>query len=465
MQEFKVPGVSVGVIRNAAVVISKGYGWRDVDKRLPMTPRTIMPIGSCTKSFTVTLMAILSDRGKLDWREPVRTYLPDFQLRDPVATELMTPTDLVDHLSGLPRHERMGYGRSRSREDIYRRLRFLEPSQSFRQGWQYNNLMYMTAGYLLEKLASKPWDALLREEIFVPLGMHRSSASVQEITDTDDHSLPYMEIDGKVATVPYRSFDYVRPAGAINSNIEEMLRYIQMHIDQGEHQGKQIISRRMARQMQSLHAAMPVELASTDPELGPGGYGLGVNVSSYRGHKLVAHPGDVDGFAALMSWMPDDRIGVVVITNLSGTNPLPSLLQRNLYDRLLALAPVDWYGRTKKQLAETEQRRKQAEAEHAAERVPGTSPSHPLSAYVGTYEHPGYGIVQIAQQRDQLVLALDQWTVPLEHYHYDVFQMVKPPAGHRNLELAETPGVTGLTKVSFAQDKKGRLYGDRKSVV
>src|SRR5205809_123428 len=186
MKEWQVPGLALGVIQDGKPVLLKGYGYRDVEKRLPETPRTLMAIGSNTKSFTVVLMGMLADSGKLEWDKPVRTYLPDFQLYDDFATREMTPRDLVTHRSGLPRHDGLWYGRSFNREELYRRLKYLEPSASFRSRWQYQNLMFLTAGYLVERRTGRSWDDLIRERVFAPLEMTRSNTSVRDLPAADD---------------------------------------------------------------------------------------------------------------------------------------------------------------------------------------------------------------------------------------------------------------------------------------
>jgi CubicO group peptidase (beta-lactamase class C family) len=450
MAEWKVPGLAVGVVKDGKVVIARGYGYRDVARKLPVTADTLMAIGSNSKSFTTTLMGMLSDAGKLDWNAPVRNYLPDFQLQDDVATRLMTPTDLVTHRSGLPRHDALWFGRSFTRADLYSRLRFLEPSATFRQRYQYNNLMFMTAGVLLERVTAKAWDDLVRERLFQPLGMTRSNTSVRDLPASDDASLPYVVVKGEPAPVPYRNIDAVAPAGAINSSVREMLTYIQMHLELGTHGGKPIISKAFALRMQSPHSAPAVNTdpdAPRYPELGPGGYGLGVNVDSYRGHTIVAHGGGIDGFISSMSWMPSDRVGVVVLSNLSGINPVPTIVMRRVYDEVLGLPPVDWMGRQKEQQARAEARQKETAAREQAERVTGTSPSHALPDYAGTYEHRAYGTVRIGLEKDVLTLTVDGFILPLRHHHYDIF--VAQPAA--------TPGPLANMRVTFTYGSNGRI--------
>jgi len=475
MKEWQVPGLALGVIQDGKPVLLKGYGYRDVEKRLPVTPRTLMAIGSNTKSFTVVLMGMLADSGKLEWDKPVRTYLPDFQLYDDFATREMTPRDLVTHRSGLPRHDGLWYGRSFTREELYRRLKYLEPSASFRSRWQYQNLMFLTAGYLVERRTGRSWDDLIRERVFAPLEMTRSNTSVRDLPAADDAALGYVWRDcpaekaaGMVGTagaagaaapsstecglvqVPYRNIDAVAPAGSINSDVEEMLHYIQFHIDSGRYNGRAILSKENASLMETPQMLVGDQEIWPD-ELGVATYGLGLSVTSYRGRKLVQHGGGIDGFISQMSWLPKERIGIMVLTNMSGTNPVPNIVTRNVIDRLLGLAPIDWVARTEKQLQDAKAKRLKQRADRAAERQPNTSPSHPLSAYGGTYEHPAYGRLSVQADGAALSLSFDGFNVPLKHFHYDVFEIDDP------MDALPLSG-----RVTFLMDSKGNI--DRMAV-
>jgi CubicO group peptidase (beta-lactamase class C family) len=168
----------VAVVVGDEVVLLKGYGFRDVEKKLPMTAETQMPIASVTKQFTVAALATLVRQGKLDWDKPVREYLPDFRMNNEYATSHLTPRDLVTHRSGLPRHDAIWYGTDLNREQIYHRLPFFEFSRDLRVRFQYNNLMFMTAGYLGGQIAKSSWEDLVKNALFTPLGMKRSNFSV-----------------------------------------------------------------------------------------------------------------------------------------------------------------------------------------------------------------------------------------------------------------------------------------------
>ncbi len=423
MVEWHVPGLAVGAIQNGQVIVAKGYGYRDVEAKLPVTSKTLMAIGSNSKSFTVVLMGMLVDEKKLEWDRPVRTYLPDFQLYDDFATREMTPRDLVTHRSGLPRHDNLWYGRPFTRPELYQRLRYLEPSFSFRSRYQYQNLMFMTAGYLVEKLSNRSWDDLIKERIFTPLGMSRSNTSAKDIVKSDDYSLPYGWRDGALVKLPFRNIDAVGPAGSINSSVEEMLKYVQFRMDEGTVGDRRLLSVDNETQFQSpqMVAGGSIEY----PELAYSSYGMGLGVSAYRGRKTVGHGGGIDGFISSMNWMPSERIGIVVLSN-NGSNPLPGIVMRVLYDRLLGVQPADWAGRQRKTDAEAATRRDQARQQVLATRRQGTSPSHPLSGYDGTYNHPGYGDFTVKVDGQDLVVSLDPHVVRLKHFHYDVWEIQDP---------------------------------------
>ena len=443
MEDWTIPGVAVGVIRDGEIVLARGFGYRDIEAELPVTEHTTMAIGSNSKSFTVTLMGMLVDQGKLEWDTPVRDYLPDFRLHDEFATAEMTPRDLVTHQSGLPRHDNVWYGRDGTRADIFAKLRYLEPSASFRSRYQYQNLMFMTAGYLTERIAGANWDELIDQWIFTPLGMERSNTSVRDSPASGDYAVPYLLRDGTLARTSFRNIDAVGPAGSINSNVTEMLAYIQAHIEGGVFEGHRLLSDESSTTMQQPHFAMPGE--SDFPELGQASYGLGLRVSSYRGHKMVAHGGGIDGFISSMSWLPREKIGVMVLTNRSGEmNPVPVMIAYNVYDRLLGLDPVDWNGRNLELREEQRALAEKTQREQDAKRVSGTRPSHALAEYAGDYDHPGYGRMAVEVQGGALAIAYEDFRLDLEHFHYDIFRITSPP---------NIVPVTGL--VTFTTDADG----------
>ncbi len=427
LKDFKVPGTAVVIVQGDKVILLKGYGMRDTAKQLPVTPQTLFAIGSVTKSFTVTTLGMLVDEGKLDWDKPVRNFLPGFRMYDPVATEEMTTRDLVTHRSGLPRHDLVWYSSDFSREDIImNRLQYLENSKPFRSEFQYNNLMFMTAGYLAGKLNGTTWEEAVQRRVLTPLGMKNTNFSVGDSQKNPDFAQPYRKNrdTDEVKLIPFYVQGAVGPAGEINTCVADMGRYLLFHMNRGKLEGKQLLSENNSVQMQIPQ--MVIQGAPDFPEVGTSSYGMGLFISTYRGHKLVDHGGNIDGFSAELAFLPQDGIGVVVLTNLDGTG-LPEAIAYNVFDRLLGLAPVPWSARMLAQQQRAKQAEQEAKSKGYVPRKMGTHPSHDLGEYVADYENPGYGIVSITREGDAFQIKLNQKTEALKHYHYDLFQVPEDP--------------------------------------
>ena len=447
MKQWKVPGVAVAVVQDGKVIYAKGYGYRDVENKLPVTTATLFPIGSISKSFTALTFAILKNEGKVDWDQPVRSYLPEFQMNDPVASQEATPRDLFSHRTGLPRHDLVWYSSDFSRQDLVGRVRYLKPNKGFRSAYQYNNLTVMTMGYLEGKLTGLGWEGAIRQKIFAPLGMSHSNLSVTDIEKTDDHALPYELKKDVVTKVPYHNIDAIGPAGSINSSVDDMSHYLVFQLGDGKYEGKQIIAESDLREMHSPQTAVPdLPPAFSLPGLGHFSYGLAWVATSYRGHNLVWHNGGIDGFYALLSMLPDDHMGVVILTNLPN-GQTPEVLAYNVYDRLLGLDPMPWFDRFKDLEAKGKKQEEEAKKNKPTDRKTGTHPSHSLADYAGEYQNPGYGSIKVAVKGDALELSLNKLgPYPLEHYHYDVFQVPE-----------ESDSVAAGEKFQFEMNKKGDI--------
>jgi len=441
MEEWKVPGLGISIVKDGKVIFSKGFGFRDVKKGLKVTPETLFAIGSCSKAFTAVTMGILVDEGKLDWDKPVREYLPSFKLKDPFATEGMTPRDLVCHRSGLPRHDLMWYNSSATRKELFDRLQYLEPNRDFRMTFQYQNLMFMTAGYMVGKVAGTTWEKFVQNHIFGPLGMNDSNFSVEDSKKAPDFALPYTEKEDKVIEIPFRNIDTVGPAGSINSNVIDMAGWLLLNLNKGKFGEKQIISEESLREIHS-----PQMISSKSyiyDESFYSTYGMGWGITAYRGHLMVSHGGGIDGFTASVNFMPRDNIGMVIFTNMGGT-PLPGIVAYNAYDRLLGLDQIPWNKRIKDQRDKAKKEAEKAKKEKDKDRKLNTKPSHPLEDYAGDYEHPGYGVVSIKKEGDRLKGVFNSISFDVEHYHYDIFEM-----SNEFFDMTE--------KVSFFTDNKGNI--------
>lgn len=413
--EWELPGLAVAIVTPDAEYV-RGFGLRDRANGLPVTPSTLFMIGSTTKAFTSTIIGSLVDDGLLDWDEPVVTYLPDFKLHDAYATEHLRVRDLLSHVSGLPRHDLLWYASALSRRELFDRLIHLEPTAAPYQQWQYNNLMFMTAGVLAERVSGKSWEDLVRERIFSPLAMSRSTVTNAELLADGNRAVAYAITEKDEKPLPYHNLDAVGPAGSIASSAEDLTGWLRLNIGEGKAGDRTVASTGSMRTIRSPQVVISGQAGVEGAHFSL--YALGWMVTSYRGMLLVHHGGAIDGFIAHIGFLPEKGIGFAVMTNT--TMPFPEVAMFDLIDKTLGLEPLD-HGKEMAAKAEIMMKQMEEATGERFDRVAGTSPSHPLGAYTGAFEHPAYGRVDITLEGKRLVMTSEGESHPMEHFHYDVF--------------------------------------------
>jgi CubicO group peptidase (beta-lactamase class C family) len=427
LEFWKTPGAAVTIITEDNLSLCEGFGVRNLDQRSPVTENTLFPIASSSKAFTAMSVGLLVDAGEVKWDTPVREILPTFRLQDNIASERLAVRDLLTHRSGLPRHDLVWYGSKFTRQEIFDRLRYLEPTRDIRTDFQYQNIMYMVAGCLVEKISDTSWENFVKEQIFDPIGMLNSNFSTIHTQATDNHAKPHKEKKGQLKEIPFfhadGENDAVGPAGSIISSASEMTAWMKLHLSTGIHGDKQFISSVNLEEMhkpQMVMRNMPFWAERMGLELGS--YGLGWMVHAYKGNSLVHHGGHIDGFSILVSFIPKRKIGVIVLSNLDHSF-IPEVVTFNIYDTLLNLKPTDWNARFKPIYDEIKAAADRTKGKSSADRKPDTAPSHPIEAYLGEFENPAYGIISVQKIGEGLQLVLNEkLTWPLEHYHYDTFE-------------------------------------------
>jgi CubicO group peptidase (beta-lactamase class C family) len=449
LTRFAVPGASVAVVRDGKILFVEGFGLRNVAKREPMTAATVQPIASITKSFTVSALATLARDGKLQWDRPVIEYLPDFRLYDDARTYAVTVRDLVTHRTGLPRHDAAWFGSSATREEFFARLRYFEPNAPLRQTWQYNNFMFMSAGLLGGRLAGTSWERFVQATVFEPLGMKSASTRVADLLAQPDHGTAYLpDDDGRPVETRYTPLDAMGPTGSINASARDMAQYLLMLTNGGKLGDKVIVPAADLAAMTSPQMVLPDDRRW--PEVSPRQYGMGFFVGQYRGIRYFEHGGNMPGSASALRVFPEQRLGIFVSANLSGTM-LRDALPLMLADRLLGLEPVDWAARLKAEESAIRAAEKDARARRIDPRKLGTKPAHAFEDYVGDYVHAGYGMLSVTRgtvAERPLVFNYNGNASPMEHFHFEVF---KVPDDKTN----EWEG----TKVQFVTAQDGDVTG------
>jgi CubicO group peptidase (beta-lactamase class C family) len=434
LKEFEVPGLAVAIVKDGKVVLTKGYGVRRLGELALVDEQTLFGIASNTKAFTAAALAILVDEGKINWDDPVTKHLPGFQMYDPYVTREMTIRDLLTHRSGLG----LGAGdllffpqTTFTREEIVARLRFIKPATSFRSRFAYDNMLYIVAGQVVAAVSGKSWDDFIKERIFAPLGMTASNTSVKDLRPGGNFSSPHQKVEGRLQPVPYMNLDNTAPAGAINSNVAEMAKWIIVQLDGGVIDGgkngdRQLFSQRQSREMWSAQTPIPVD--DPPPPLSAlranfSAYGLGWFLTDYRGHKVITHDGGLNGMVSRVRMAPDLKLGIVVLTNQESSGAIEAITF-HIIDHYLKAPATDWVSafraRTEQQLAQAQEvGKKQSAARNA-----GSKPSLPLVKYAGRYNDAWYGELAIALEAGKLVLRFSHTpglVGDLEYWQYDTF--------------------------------------------
>jgi CubicO group peptidase (beta-lactamase class C family) len=433
MKAFDVPGIAVAIVKDGKVVLAKGYGVRTLGEPTPVDENTLFGIGSNTKAFTSAALASLVDAGKISWDDKLYERLKGFQMYDPYVSHEMTIRDLLTHRSG------MGLGEGDllfwphttfSRDDIIYRLRFMKPASSFRSHYAYDNLMYIAAGQIIPAVTGKSWEEYIREKILQPLGMTTSNLSTNAFKPGDNFASPHSKVDGKLQVVPFMDLDNAAPAGAINSSVAEMSKWVMLQLNHGKIPGsdQRIFSEAQSREMWTPQTLTPTG-SGGDPALAPlrakfSAYALGWGIRDYHGRKLVSHSGGVSGFVTRVALVPEENLGILIFTNAEEGAAFESILFHVL-DSYFGVPPTDW---TTAMKAATDKEAKEAQEMIAASskgRAADSKPSLPLEKYAGVYNDAWYGPVTIKQESSGLVFSMDHTpkaVADLQHWQYDTFK-------------------------------------------
>jgi len=425
LKDRKAVGFAVAVVKKDKIIYSKGFGYRDYEKQLPVTTNTLFAIGSCTKAFTASLLGLLNKDGKLDLDKPAREYLPELKFFKDEMNNSITVRDMMCHRTGLPRHDYSWYlFNTASRDSLLKRIQYQEPTAPVRQAWQYNNFMFLAQGMISEKLMGKSWEQNVKEKIFTPLGMSSSNFSIHDLAKMSDASLGYVIFkDSIIKKTDYYDINAMGPAGSINSNVNEMANWVITWVNGGKFNGKEILPSNYVTQAMSSQMVVGAALPDKEvPDAFLSNYGFGWFLSSYRGHYRVEHGGNIDGFSASSSFFPSDSIGIIVLTNQNGS-AVPGIVRNTIADKIFGLNKIDWNKRTNDAQAKAKAAAKEAEKKTTSNKKQGTKPSHKLNDYEGLFNNPGYGTIEIYTKNDSLFFRSRNGDAFLRHYHYDFFEL------------------------------------------
>ena len=426
LKDWNTPGIGVGIVINDKLVFAKGYGYRDYEKKLPFLPTTLCQIASNSKLFTAVAAGMLVEEGKLTWDKPVRESVPTIQFYNDQLNNNVTLRDMLSHRTGVTRHDLIWFKSDFTRKQLFEKLKYLEPQVPMRETFLYNNLMFSAVGQIIELKSGKTWEQFVRERILDPLDMRSTTYTISEMLKHPDHGVPFREKRDsfELYKIPYyEDTEGVAPAGAIISNIDELSHWLIALMNDGKYNGKQVLAANVLKATLQPAIGLPNTLGESQGywEILNPAYGMGRQTASYRGHLITYHGGDLPGFHSQVSFMPNDRIGVIVLVIGDHSAPLYNIVSYNVYERLLGMDQTPWSRRRLEQRLASKKAGTEARAKAGADRVPNTKPSHLLADYGGEYENPAYGILKIGIKDNQLQFGFHEFQFPMTHFHYDRF--------------------------------------------
>ena len=466
MADWEVPGLAIAVVRDGEVIFAEGFGERVLGSGGMVDEHTLFAIASTTKAMTVAALGMLVDEGVMDWDDRVIDHLPTLRLADPYVTRHLRIRDLLSHRTGVSRSDNVWIAGPFDRKEVVRRARFLEQVRGFREGYGYNNIMFMIAGEVVEAAAGMPWADFVESRLFEPLGMKRSTPRAAVVAARENVAGSHTRSNSRVIHVPHRDYDALGPAGSVFSSAHDMARWVRLQLNHGTFEGNRLLDSVTVAEMHAAQTVMEVD--SVDQRLFPSthfrAYGLGWRMQDYHGRKIVQHTGSVNYMRTQVGMIPEEEIGFVAFANLSSSD-LQSALMYRVFDALLGVPETDWSAEYLTLDRRSNQRAQERQRELEEARMEGTEPSLARDAYAGTYADSLYGQMVVSQEDGGLVLRYTpDYTADLSHWHHDTFraQWRRPGYGHSfvtftldprgQVESMEVPGFTDFGRVREEQE-------------
>jgi CubicO group peptidase (beta-lactamase class C family) len=418
VKKYNAVGLSVAVVENNQIIYTKGFGYRDLDNKLPVNENTVFPIGSITKSFTSSLTGILENENKLSVKEKPSLYIPQLKFYNDRMDNLVTISDLLCHRSGIGNADgTFSFFPATNRQDLMTRLRYIKPNGAINDSWIYSNLGYTILGALIEATSNKTWENNLKDNLFNPLQMNFSSASNDKMFETNNYSFGYGISEGKTKKVLFEQLKNDKPAGGINSTSKDLVNYMMMWLNNGTFADRNILSKSYVHEAISMKV---IDNGNPPGESDPGvyifGYGYGWKINSFKGHYKVHHGGNISGFSSQMALFPTDKLGIIVLTN-QHNSLLPYIVADIITNRMLKftrtnpgsypvkVTDINIVSTTIKPINKDKK------------------PTHELTDYCGKYTNPGYGTFEITKEGENLFINYPRDKFQLEHQRYDIFLM------------------------------------------
>lgn len=451
IKDWDIPGLALAIVKDDRILHQRGFGVRQIGAQAPVDRHTLFAVASNTKAFTATALGLLVQEGKLSWDDPVTEVSPDFQLYDPVATEKIRVRDLLCHRSGLGlwAGDLTWWDSNYDRAEVIRRIRFQKPVSDFRTTYHYTNLMFLVAGELIPQVTGISWDRFIKQRFFEPLNMHRSNTSVKALSRMDNVATPHSVLNGKLTAIDYLNVDNCAPAAAINSSVADLSQWVRLQLNDGLYEGKRLVASPIIQETRRPHVLRNLsnKMRQRHPSIHFSTYGLGFGLHDYQGRLVVNHTGGLDGMVSYVGFMPEEDLGVIVLTN-SVDHEIHRALPLYVFDMFLDEDETDWSGIYLEDFKRSRARQKAQTQKRLANRPQDNSPDRPLERYTGTFVSSVYGSACIAEKAGQLKMTLSAhpgFEASLAHWKDDT------------CVARWNEALWGESDVQFEFDRHGRL--------
>jgi len=450
LNEWHIPGMAIAIVNTDSIVFSKGYGYANIEKKLKVDGNTLFAVASNTKAFTASSLAKLVEDGKLKWTDKVIDYIPYFRMYNDYVTNHFTIEDLLSHHSGLATFsgDLLWYGTSKTPQEIITAQQYLKPKTEFRTTYGYSNIAFLTAGEIIVEISGKSWQDYVAENFINPLGMSRTLTSTNQLKHTNNIATPYYFKDGKNIELKWVNWDNIAPAGAIISSVNDFSKWIQLNINKGTIASKKYFSKKSLHRLTTPHTNFNVN--ANDEKIHFKSYGLGWGLQDYEGYKIVSHGGGYDGMISKSFFIPEKKIGVVILTN--SLNWATSALTNKILDVLLTgnTNKKDWSALylTYKTRRDSITKNKQLKNEALRHKLNAVHLSY--ENYTGTYKDKMYGTITVSIKNKQLYFTMDKTSIfygNLNHWNGNIFTF------NFNKNLSSLPE----GKLWFDIDKNGKV--------
>jgi CubicO group peptidase (beta-lactamase class C family) len=457
LETTKAAGFAVAIVEGDKIIYAKGFGYSDFENNIPANANTLFAIGSSTKAFTSALLGLLRDDNKLSFDDSPRKYVPNLEFYNDEMNNNIIIKDLMRHSTGLPRHDGAWYFfPSHDKDSLVARLKHHEPFTGVRQQWYYNNFGFLLQGVITEKITGESWEKNIEDHFFKPLGMDRSRTTIEGMKNSSNASFGYdLDADRNIEKVDYYDIAGMSPAGSINSSVNDMSKWMMVWLNDGKLGEEQIIPESYVKEAMSSQMVAAAGFPSKElPDVQYANYGYGWFLHSYKGHYMVEHGGNIDGFSASVALYPSDSLGIVVLANQNGS-AVPRLIRNIAADHMLKVDKTEWAKKHKEDLEKALKAQEENKDDKELSNVKNTRPSHTKLDYTGTYSHPGYGSFEIEIKNDSLFTTLNGNEQYLHHYHYDTFEFID----YEDRKV-DTAAIGRSIKITFSTNEAGDIdYG------